>query len=199
MDTDASMNRHPVLQRVLVAATIVAPVLLLGSTLVAVAAGTYNESTAQGVLEMFSFGAFFLVIAGTTTMLAEALPRVSAVLLVTGTLGCQAGVAFGVVAIARDKGLDMPDGPLAVAFNAPALLFPLTWIAVGLCLVVKRLGPAWVGAVLVLAGLGFPVARAGGVAGAAVVDDLLFVVGLVGLALASRRVGVGAPESARRG
>jgi hypothetical protein len=176
------MDGHQLADRVVAGAMVVAPVLLLTSTLVAVAGGDYNESTPQGVIEMFSLGAFFLAVMGATRLLADALPRLSTLLLVTGTLGCQAGVAFGVVAIARSKGLDMPEGTLALAFNSPALLFPLTWLVAGVSMVRTKVAPVWVGVILALAGLAFPPARAGGIVEIAVVDDLLFLVGLIGLA-----------------
>ena len=192
------MNSQLFVDRALAVAMVIAPVLLLVSTLVALAEGDYNESVSQGVLEMFALGAFFLAVLGATQLLADVLPRLSSLLLVTGTLGCQAGVAFGVVAIARAKGLEIPEGSLALAFNAPAFLFPLTWLALGVCLVRTRVAPVWVGVVLALAGLGFPIARAGGVAGVAVVDDVLFVVGLVGLAMVvgSKSLGRRSPSDA---
>jgi hypothetical protein len=176
------MNGHQLLNRVTASVMVVAPVLLLASTLVTLGGDDYNESTPQGVIEMFSLGAFFLAVLGVTRLLADALPRLSTLLLVTGTLGCQAGIAFGVVAIARSKGLEMPEGSLALAFNAPAFLFPLTWLVAGISLVRTKVAPVWVGAVLALAGLAFPPARAAGIVEIAVVDDLLFLIGLIGLA-----------------
>lgn len=180
--------------RVLATAMIGAPVLLLASTLVSMPDDNFAESVPQGVLLMFAMGAFFLAYVAVIGLLRDALPRLAALLLVPAALGAQAGVAFGVVVIARAKGLELQAGdPLEIAFNAPGILFPLTWMALGACMLYAKAAPAWTGVTLALAGLGFPVSRIGTVAEIAVVSDMLFVAALTGLAVVVLRGHTTAP------
>lgn len=176
---------------------VLAPVLLLGSTLAALPDDAFAESVPQGVLQLFSFGMFFLVFAGLARMLAPAMPRTAILLLVTGTLGAQAGTAFGVVVIARAKGLELQAGDaLEIAFDGPGLLFPLTAIGFGICLALTKTVPTWSAVALAAAGFAFPVSRIGTIAEVALVADLLFVVALAGVAASLVRSEVRAPAPA---
>ncbi|MEJ7832290.1 MAG: hypothetical protein WKF79_05205 [Nocardioides sp.] len=176
------MNPNPFQQRVLAGAMILAPALLLASTVIAVADDAFAENVPSGVLLMFAMGAFFLAYLGVIGLVAEALPRLSTVLLVTGAFGAMAGTAFGVVIIARAKGLELQEGALEQAFNTPGILFPMTWLALGVCVLYSKVAPLWTGVALALAGVGFPISRIGGVGEVAIVADLLFLAALCGLA-----------------
>lgn len=165
---------------------VLAPMLLLASTLATLPDDNFTESVPQGVLQLFAMGTFFLAYVAVSQLVATKLPRASALLMVTGALGAQAGTAFGVVLIARAKGLELQAGDaLELAFNLPGILFPLTWLALGVCVLVTKAAPAWAGAGLVLAGICFPVSRIGATAEIAVVADILFLVSLTGIAVAA--------------
>ena len=162
---------------------VLAPMLLLASTLATLPDDNFTESVPQGVLQLFAMGMFFLAYVAVSQLVSARLPRASTILMVTGALGAQAGTAFGVVIIARAKGLELQAGDaLELAFNLPGILFPLTWIALGLCVLSIKVAPTWAGAGLVLAGICFPVSRIGAVAEIAVVADVLFLVSLTGIA-----------------
>ncbi len=189
------MKTTTFLDRVLVIAMILAPILLLASTLVSLPDDDFAESVPQGVLVMFAMGLFFLAFVAVTRLLGQRLPRLSALLLLTGALGAQAGTAFGVVVIARAKGLELQAGSLEAAFNAPGILFPMTWLALGACVLYAKVAPAWTGIALALAGVAFPVSRIGTVGEIAVVADVLFVVALSGFAMVVLRGHVASPAT----
>src|SRR5687768_14029072 len=88
------MNTSPLLTRVLSAATVLAPALLLTATLVTLPDDNFSESLTQGVIQIFAMGLFFLAYLNVSQLVATKLPRVSTLLLVTGTLGAMAGTTW---------------------------------------------------------------------------------------------------------
>jgi hypothetical protein len=172
------------IDRVQAGAMVLAPLLLLAGTLSSLPDDKFAESVSHGVLQLFAFGMFFLAFAELAKQIAPTLPRAAVALLVTGVLGAQSGVAWGMVFIARDKGLELHAGDLAMAFDVGAL-FPLTVIGFGICILRTRIAPAWTGAGLALAGIAFPVSRIGMIGELALVADVLMLVSLAGVAVAS--------------
>lgn len=179
------MNTSPFLNRVLSAATVLAPALLLTATLVTLPDDNFSESLPEGVIQIFAMGLFFLAYLNVSQLVATKLPRLSTLLLVTGTLGAMAGTSFGMIFIARDKGLELHSGALEMAFNLPGILFPMTWLALGLCVLYSKVAPVWAGAGLALAGICFPVSRISMTVEIALVADVLFLVSLTGIAVAA--------------
>ncbi len=172
------------IDRVQAGAMVLAPLLLLAATLSSLPGDDFTESVSQGVVQLFAFGMFFLAFAGLAKQIAPTLPRAAATLLVTGALAAQTGVAFAMLFIARAKGLELQEGALELAFNAPGPLFPLTLIGFGVCILRTRIAPAWAGAGLALGGIVFPISRIGVIAEVALVADVLLLVSLVGVAVA---------------
>lgn len=168
--------------RLLGAALIAAPLLLLASSL-ASAAGA--EAT-RGVLGFYAFAVFALVVVTLTQSFAATLPRAAAALTVLGVLGAAAGVGFSIDAIhsTLPNSVELiDDGGTAGVFvaNVPGLMGPLAWIGIGIALLRSGVQPRWCGAALVVAGLLFPVSRIGDIAALAVVDDLIFLLALAPL------------------
>jgi len=168
--------------RLLGAALIAAPLLLLASSL-ASAAG--SEAT-RGVLGFYAFATFALVVVTLTQSFAATLPRAAAALTVLGVLGAAAGVGFSIDAIhsTLPQSVELiDDGGTAGVFvaNVPGLMVPLAWIGIGIALLRSGVQPRWCGAALVVAGLLFPVSRIGDIAALAVVDDLIFLLALAPL------------------
>jgi hypothetical protein len=173
------------IDRVQAGAMVLAPLLLLVGSLTTLPDDNFSESVPQGVLQLFAFGMFFLAFAGLARKIAPVLPRAAAALLVAGAIAAQAGTAFGMVVIARAKGLELQGGDaLEIAFNAPGALFPLTVLGFGLCLLRTKIAPAWAGAGLALGGLAFPVSRIGVIGEVALVADLLMLISLTAVAIA---------------
>jgi hypothetical protein len=170
------------IDRVQAGAMVLAPLLLLAGTLSSLPGDKFSESVSHGVLQLFAFGMFFLAFAGLAKQIAPTLPRAAVALLITGVLGAQSGVAWGMVFIARDKGLELHAGDLAMAFDIGAL-FPLTLIGFGVCILRTRIAPSWAGAGLALAGIAFPISRIGTIGELALVADVLMLVSLVGVAV----------------
>jgi len=168
--------------RLLGAALIAAPLLLLASSL-ASAAG--SEAT-RGVLGFYAFATFALVVVTLTQRFAATLPRAAAALTVLGVLGAAAGVGFSIDAIhsTLPQSVELiDDGGTAGVFvaNVPGLMVPLAWIGIGIALLRSAVQPRWCGAALVIAGLLFPVSRIGDIAALAVVGDLIFLLALAPL------------------
>jgi len=168
--------------RLLGAALIVAPLLLLASSL-ASAAG--SEAT-RGVLGFYAFATFALVVVTLTQSFAATLPRAAAALTVVGVLGAAAGVGFSIDAIHSTLPGSVElidDGGTAgvLVANVPGLMGPLAWIGIGIALLRSGVQPRWCGAALVVAGLLFPVSRIGDIAALAIVDDLIFLLALAPL------------------
>ncbi len=68
-----------------------------------------------------------------------------------------------------------------LALQLPGIVFPLSFIAIGVALVRARTQPRWCGIVLTLAAALFPVSRIGDVEVLAIAVDVLFLVALVPL------------------
>jgi hypothetical protein len=188
---------------------IAAPVLLLASTIVAVAGGGLVSDRMSGAIQVYAFAGFFLVVTGATRLLETAMPRGAAALYLVGTIGSAAGVAFGLEHIANDlTGLrlaDQEEAAIQLGLLMPGLLFPLSMVGIGVALL--RAGtqgrvpgvPGWIGAVLATAGVLFPVSRIGEVEALAVVVDAVFLVALVplGRAILTGRRAAPAPDPPR--
>ncbi len=172
----------PPLTRLLGGAFVAAPLLILASS-VAWAAGSDG---ARGVLQFYGAAVFVLVLVTLASALAPQLPRAAAVIAVAGVLGYVAGAAFAIdeLHVALQDGVHLADGDAGIAgalvTNVPGLLGPVAWVAIGVGLRRTGLAPG-PGAMLILAGVLFPVSRIGEIAALAVVDDMIFLAALVPL------------------
>jgi hypothetical protein len=184
-----AMNTSP-LERVSGIAALLAPVLLLSSTIAFFTLGIgIGIGTAGGVAVTFAMICFAIAIVGLARRAEPVAPVFGAVVTVGGLAGAAGGVGFGVDSIQAQlfgtPGLDEVSLAGVLALRVPGLLFPLSMIALAVLLAVTGRAPRGLAAALALAALLFPVARIGGLMPVAIASDLLFVgaMGTLGLGL----------------
>lgn len=178
--------------RLLGAAMIVAPLLLLASTVAYTLGGGLGEDQVGGVLQVYAMAAFMLAVIGLTRMLEHHAPRAAAALTLIGAIGVAGGVAYGINSIYADIGtLDLNEnvegaaGPLAL--QMPGILFPLTFVALGVALARTHAQPRRYFIALAAAGVLFPLSRIPSVETLALLADTLFVAALLPLGWAMLR------------
>jgi len=174
------------------AATIAAPVLLIASTTAYTAGDGLGEDQVGGVIQVYAMVAFMLTVVGLTQMLENLSPRVAALLTLVGVLGVAGGVGYGINSIYADIGtIDLNDdvagaaGPLAL--QLPGILFPLTFVGLGVALLRTHVQPRWCAVALVVAGVLFPLSRIPSVEILALAADTVFLVALLPLGSAMLR------------
>ena len=170
--------------RLLGAAMIGAPALLLVSTMVYAAGGGINNDRAGGIIQVYALAAWILVVIGLTQILEVPFPRAAAVLTLIGALGVTGGIAYGIDSIhLAATGVSAEDlgaaGPLAL--QIPGLLFPLAHIGVGVGLLRAKVQPRWSGIALIVAAILFPASRIPAIAALAIAADALFILALAPL------------------
>lgn len=172
--------------RLMGAAMIAAPVLFLASTLTHAAGNGLGEDVAGGVIQVYAMATFSLVVIGLARILETRLPRAATAIMLIGVVGVAGGVAYGINSIYAAIGsIDLNEtgegvaGPLAL--QIPGLLFPLTFVALGVALVRAHAEPRWCGFALVAAGVLFPLGRIPSVDALAVAADTLFLIALAPL------------------
>ena len=167
------------------AALVLAPLLLLASSIAYAAAGEFGEESAGGLLQVLSMGVFPLVVIALVVKVSEVAPRGAAALLVLGFLGCAGGVSYGINAIVIANGgpdLNELTGAASIV-KVIGPIFPLAFIAFGLTLWRKALAPAAVALGLVAGAVLFPISRIGGITPIALAADTLLLVSLAAVAL----------------
>lgn len=191
---------------VFAAATFVAPIVLLASTLAYSIGGGFNNDQTGGVIQLYAMAAFMPVLAGLTRLIEPWSPRTAAVLILTGALGIAGGIAYAVDSIhlaatgvtAEELGIA---GPLALML--PGIFFPLTLLGAGIALARSGVAPRGPALLLCLAAVLFPVSRIGSIEPLGIAVDVLFVAALwpFGWSLLRGQATVGAPqvEAARPG
>ncbi|MGI9084869.1 MAG: hypothetical protein ACR2FE_06205 [Aeromicrobium sp.] len=138
---------------------------------------------------------FIAVVVGLVARVAEPAPWAAAALLLVGCLG----YGFNVIAISHGLDLDLEGGP-AVILKITGLFFPLTFIGLGLMLLKTRSSHVAAAATIVAGAALFPVSRIGEIEPLMIAVDLLFLAGLVGVALTSQgdRQSVGSSSTSAR-
>ena len=101
------------------AALVLAPVLLLASSIAYVSAGEFGEESVGGMLQVLSMAVFALALIALVAMVSEVAPRGAAALLLFGCLGCAGGVS---------EALPGPAAWGALAIVVGAVLFPVSRI-----------------------------------------------------------------------
>lgn len=182
--------------RMYAAALIVAPVLLLASTVgYAVAGEGVNHGVLGGVLGVWSVFALLLALLGLLRLLEPAAPRTVAVLTVPVVTGFAGGVAFNVAAIfdatipaapdvAFDAVVDASPGAL-LAFLPWGWFAPLSMVLVGVALWRTGVVARWSAASLVAGGVLFVASRPERIDWLAMIGDGVLILALapIGLAL----------------
>jgi hypothetical protein len=171
------------------AATVAAPVLLLGSTISYVSAGKgMNDGEAGGTIQVWAMIAFALVTVSLARLLERAAPRAAATLSVVGLIGAAGGVGYGIdsiqAAIFDTGSIQETDSAVApLALQLPGVLFPLSLIGLGVMLARTGTVAPWSGWTLAAGALLFPLSRIPDVEALAVAADALLVIALVPLGL----------------
>jgi hypothetical protein len=183
------MNSTP-LERVSGTAALLAPVLLLVSTVAfSTLGGGIGVGTVAGVAIVFAMIMFAIALVGLARQAEPVAPRATAAVTAFGLAGTAGGVGFGIDSIQAQlfgtPGLDEVSLAGVIALRVPGLLFPLSMIALAVLLAVTGRAPRGLAAALALAAVLFPVARIGGLVPVAIASDLLFIgaMGTLGLGL----------------
>lgn len=185
-------------------ATILAPVLLLASTLAFISEDGINDGVAGGTIGVWSTFAFVIAFAGVYRMIEPRLPRIGPIFMALTLIGFTAGAAFNVQAMyfgayGTDLLADLSDGRLpnepavgVFAFLPWGLLVPVTLIATGILLWVSRTVPKWSAALLIAGGVLFVASRPERIDALAIAADLVLVAAMapIGWALMRRRQAV---------
>jgi len=174
-------------------AIILAPIVLLASSVVYWIEGDFNASELGGMLLVFAFCLFAVAFVGLTRPLESKAPMAAALLLVFGIVTAVVGAGHGVdtiwAAIAdQPRLIDQATESRSLTAGAIALAplgaaFPLVVIGLGVMYDRADLSPRWVAVLLIAAGVMFPVGRILNVGPVVLATDVLFLVafGKIGL------------------
>jgi hypothetical protein len=180
------MNSTP-LERVSGTAALLAPVLLLASTVAfATLGGGIGVGAVAGVALVFAMIMFAIALVGLARRAEPVAPRAAAAVTAFGLAGTAGGVGFGIDSIQAQlfgtPGLDEVSLAGVIALRV-GVLFPLSMIALAVLLGVTGRAPRALAATLAVAAALFPVARIGGLLPVGIASDLLFVAAMGGLGL----------------
>ena len=172
-------------------AIIVAPLLLLSSTIAYVTVGNgINDGVVGGTIGVWSCFALAIAFVGILRLAEPEAPRAAPLLAVLAQIAFCAGVAFNVQAIvtgyfgADTTFIDVVEGSDAfgvLAFLPWGLFTPVALVGTGLLLWRTRTAAPWIAALLVIGGVGFVTSRPARVDVLAVITDGALVVALVPL------------------
>jgi len=181
------MNSTP-LERVSGTAALLAPVLLLVSTVAFFTlGGGIGVGAVAGVALVFAMIMFAIALVGLARQAEPVAPRATAAVTALGLAGTAGGVGFGIDSIQAQlfgtPGLDEVSLAGVIALRVPGLLFPLSMIALAVLLGVVGRAPRALAATLGVAAALFPVARIGGLMPVGIASDLLFIAAMGGLGL----------------
>lgn len=181
--------------RLMGAATVAAPVLLLLSTISYISAGNgMNDGEAGGAIQVWAMIAFGLVTVSLARLLEPAAPRAAATLTVVGLIGAAGGVGYGIdsiqAAIFGTGSIQEADSAVApLALQLPGVLFPVSLIGLGLMLARSGTVARWSGWTMAVGALLFPLSRIPDVEALAIAADAILVIALVPLGVQMIRAG----------
>lgn len=197
--------------RVYGVAIILAPILLMASTVAFIADGDgINDGVMGGVFGVWSCFAFVIGLTGVLRLLEPRAPRAAPVLSVLALLGFTAGVGFNVNAMylashevdflteASDESADGRDAFGMLAFLPWGLLVPVSLVLIGVFLWRTEVVARWSAILIAAGGVLFVSARPERIEALALVGDAVLVVGLgsIGLAILTGTRSPAAPEPA---
>lgn len=193
-----SSNPAPAVAHVYGVATILAPVLLLASTVAFVVAGEgINHGVLGGTIGVWSSFALLVAFIGILRALEPAAPRAAAVLTVLAISGLAAGVAFNVDAIVTAAAGPESSGtfnalvetqPVAIlAFLPWGWFVPLSLVLAGIFLWRTRTVPAWNGVLLIAAGVLFVASRPERITLLAIASDVVLIAAMAPIGWAMLR------------
>lgn len=174
--------------RVTAIAAVLAPALVLASTVAYLARGEgMNDGEVGGAIQLWGMAAYAVAVVGLLRLVEDAAPRAAVVLTVLAMLGVAAGAGYGIdsmqVELFGTDSIQEVEGSLApIALQVPGILFPVSLIGLGVVL-------ARTGTVTALAGYGlavgavlFPASRIPDVPGLAVASDVIVLLALAAIA-----------------
>jgi glucan phosphoethanolaminetransferase (alkaline phosphatase superfamily) len=171
-------------------AIMLAPLLLLASTVTFIYEGGINNGVVGGTIGVWSTFAFAIGIAGIYRLLEPRAPRIAPVFMAIALIGFVGGAAFNIQAMylagyGNDLLTDITEGRLAgastigtFAFLPWGLLVPVTLVATGILLWRTRTVPTWSAALLVLGGVLFVASRPARIDPLALAADAVLVLAL---------------------
>jgi hypothetical protein len=171
-------------------AMILAPLLLLASSVAYITAGEgINDGVLGGTFGVWCIFALAIGFVGLLRLLEPAAPRIAPVLLASVLIGCLAGVGFQTLAILTPifgpeinvvlENLEGSDTIALFAFFPWGLLLPLSLILTGIVLSRTPLVPRWSARLLVAGGLLFAASRPEKVDVLALIADATLIAALV--------------------
>lgn len=180
-------NASPTTTRITGVAAILAPILMLASTVAFVTEGNgINDGKAGGAIGVWSCFAFLLAFAGLYRVLEPAAPRAAPILFAVAAIGSAAGVGFNVDALlAAEFGRDAVDAASEasalsmLAYLPWGLFFPIGVVATGILM--RRTGtfPGRAAVLVVAGGVLFVASRPSRLEPLAVAADCVLVLGFV--------------------
>jgi hypothetical protein len=175
--------------RLLQPAMVVAPLLLLASSIAYAVGGGSGEDQTGGAIQVYAATAFVFVVIGLARATEGAFPRAATALTLVGVLGAVGGATFGITSIANalsgSRLQDVESAQIYVGLLLPGVIFPVALIGFGVALFRAGIGPRASGPLLVLGAILFPLARINAIELLAVAGDLVLVAALVPLGLAT--------------
>ncbi|MGD9890725.1 MAG: hypothetical protein AB7R89_09035 [Dehalococcoidia bacterium] len=190
MNRDTRTTLTPFAARVYGVATILAPLLLLASTVAYITAGEgINEGVLGGTIGVWSAFAMTIAFVGILRLLEPRAPRAAVTLTVIALIGWAAGIAFNIEAIyvalipelTVERLNDAMTGGDAIAWLAflPWGWFaPLTFVLSGIFLWRTHTVAPWTGILLIIGGVLFVTARPARIDVLAVTGDIVLVLAL---------------------
>lgn len=186
------------------ASLILAPLLLLVTSIAEWTGDGPEKDGLGGTLKVITFFLFIFVVMALTKLLWTRAPRTAVIGRFFGILGCAGGIGYGFLGVfhhvlirtGANETLLTEFQSLANGFDGgmtgvpilqiPGIIFPLSMLGLGTALWRTRAVPAWVGILVAVSGLMFPLGRFPDVAAVNYLADLLFIISLGRVALHSR-------------
>lgn len=199
MTDHTSSPLHPVFP----AAVIVAPLLLLASTVAYVANGDgMNDGEAGGIVQLWAFVAFAMAAVALTRAFRQHAPRAADLLLAVALAGMAGGVAYAIdsiqVAVFGTESLQETDSIAAsLALQLPGILFPASLVGVGVMLARTGTAPRAAAIGLAVGAVLFPASRIPDVEALAIACDLVLVAAMGAIGFGYARTGASPSMSAK--
>lgn len=171
------------------ASLILAPALLLTSSVVYAVNDELGHGVPGGIVQNLAMICFMLVVIRLTTLVSADSPKVSAALLLVGVVGVAGGIGYGVNAYAVGvTGIDMNEmaGAAGTALQMAGIFFPLTFIGFGAAMLIAKTVPAPIALAMIVGGVLFPLGRIPGIDALAFASDAMLLVALAAVAVTSR-------------
>lgn len=150
-------------------------------------------TSTAGALQVLSFLFWIFAFQGMFYQIKDDYPKYAVFGFFFAVYGCLAGNNFGVDGIFIDAFKNtFPDstahfnGKIGaasfVAFFIPGALAPLNWLILGLLFVIKKKIPVWMGLMLMISAVGFPLSRIPRIDWLAHLDNALLLFSMVAIA-----------------